>query len=91
MGYVNRLVAIENDLAAVGHVVDEKERKRALLRGLRQDFATTAKVIRLMDMSFTKAVSELVVEEGASVAEHSVSIATGFDTALTAAQSGRHS
>ena len=42
-------------------------------------------------MGFTEAVFELVVEEGASVAEHSVSIATESDTALTSVQSGRHS
>ena len=63
MEYMNRLVEIENDLAGVGHILDEKDKIRSLLRGLREEFEA-GKVIRAMEISFTKAVSELVIEEG---------------------------
>lgn len=64
MEYVNRLVEIENDLAGLGHILDEKDKIRSLLRGLREVLEVTDKVIRAMEMSSTKAVSELVIEEG---------------------------
>ena len=64
MAFVNRLVKLESDLASVGHSLHEKEKSRALLRGLRGEFETTAKVMRAVDMSFTKDVAELIVEEG---------------------------
>ena len=87
MCYVNRLVALENDLSSVGHSLDEKEKKRALLRGLREEFQITAKVIRAMDMNFTKAVSELVVEEGSQGFEPSSEKCS--ETALTTVHTGK--
>ena len=87
MAFVNRLVELENDLASVGHSLDRKEKRRALLRGLRGEFETTAKVIRAVDMSFTKAVAELVVEEGSlELAETTVGSSV---TALATVSSGR--
>lgn len=64
MSYVNRLTEIENELATVGHSLDESEKRRSLLRGLRDEFNVTARVIRAMLITFTKAVSKLAVEEG---------------------------
>ena len=64
MTYVNRLMSIENSLAAVGHALTEKDRIRALLKGLRSEFDVTAKVIRVMNQSFSQAVADLVTEEG---------------------------
>ena len=64
MTYVNQLTEIENELATVGHSLDESEKRRSLLRGLRDEFSVTARVIRAMNMNFKKEVSELVVEEG---------------------------
>ena len=64
MAYVNRLIELENQLASIGHSLSDKDKIRSLLRGLSSDFEVTAKVIRAMDFSFTKAVSELVIGEG---------------------------
>ena len=80
MEYVNRLVSVENDLAGVGHVLNEKDKIRALLRGLREEYEVTAKVIRAMNTSFTKAVSELVIEEGSQNSQHNQVV----DTTATA-------
>ena len=88
MSYVNLLVSMENDLAAIGHSIDEKEKKRSLLRGLREEFQTTAKVIRAVDMSFTRAVSELLIEEGSHVVDQSLSAETGTEAALATSEGG---
>ena len=74
MEYVNRLVEVENNLEGVGHVLSEKDKIRALLIGLREEYEVTAKVIRAMDMCFTKAVSELVIEEGSQNSQHNESV-----------------
>ena len=85
MEYVNRLVEVENDLAGVGHLLDQKEKIRALLRGLSENFEVTAKVTRAMNMSFTKAVSELVVEEVSRTLQN-VEASGGPSTALSTIQ-----
>ena len=61
MSYGNRLIAIESDLASVGHTVFEKEKQRALLRGLRDEFGITDRVIRALDSSFNESFSKLVL------------------------------
>ena len=58
MSYANRLVSVENYLAAIGHSIDQKDKKRSLLKGRRREFQTTAKGIRAVTMSFTRAFSE---------------------------------
>lgn len=69
MSYVNRLVEIENKLVSIGHRVDNEEKLRALLRGLRSEFGVTAKVVRVTDKTFSEAVSQLVVDEGTIVVD----------------------
>ena len=61
-------------MAGVGQVLREKDKIRALLSGLREEFEVIAKVIRAMDMCFTKAVSELVTEEGSQNSQHKESV-----------------
>lgn len=75
-------------MASAGHCLDEKAKKRSLLRVLREGFATTAKVIRAMDMNFTKALSELVVEEGSGDVELSTDDSSA--TAMATVHHGKH-
>lgn len=66
MQYVNRMTVIENKLATIGHAITSVEKKRALLRGLSEDFAITVEVIRATGKNFTEAVAHLVVHEATS-------------------------
>ena len=83
MSYVNRIIAIENDLASVGHKVCEKEKQRPLLRGLRNEFGITCRVIRALDTSLNESVSKLVLEEGSPEVENDHQDHLSASTALT--------
>lgn len=63
INYVNRLKAPENKLAEIGHIVGEDEKRRALLKGLREKFSITAAVIRATEKAVNQAISELVTFE----------------------------
>lgn len=63
MGYVNCITELENKLAGVGHMIEETEKKRVLLRGLLEEFHVTAEVIRATELSFDGAFSRLVTTE----------------------------
>lgn len=63
MSYVNRLRELENKLAEIGSHEKDKEKGRALLRGLRDEFNITAEVIRATDKSIPEAISLLVIQE----------------------------
>lgn len=45
MSCVNRMVEMENELAAIGHSPSEKGNKHTLLRGLIEEFSVTVGVI----------------------------------------------
>lgn len=66
MQYVNRMKELENKLMAVGHAVKDAEQKRVLLRGLRDEFAVTAGVIRATNKSLQEAIGLLVIQEADS-------------------------
>ena len=63
MEYVNRLIEVENRLAAIGKPVEKEEKKRALLRGLTDDFSVPAQVIRAMAKTRSEAIGMLVTHE----------------------------
>ena len=83
ISYVNRLIGIENDLASVGHAVCQKEKQRASLRGVRDEFVITGGVIRALDSSFNESVSKLVLEEGSREVENDHQDPLSASTALT--------
>ena len=88
MQYVNRLTDLENMLASVGHSLSEKERKRALLRGLRDEFQVMRKVLTVTNSSIEDAISQLVLEE-ISLTEGSGKTVQNESTALTTATRDR--
>lgn len=61
--FANRIESIVNELAAVGHIIREMEKKRAILRGLTTDFAVAAQVIRTGTKKYSEAVADLVIFE----------------------------
>lgn len=61
--FVNLMIELESKLAGVGHPLSDADKKRALLRGLRSEFAVTAGVIRATEKSFNDAVGLLVIVE----------------------------
>lgn len=69
MSYVNRLKILENKLAEIGHIVDDDEKRRALLKGLREEFSVTAAVIRATEKGIGKAIGELVTFEATLLME----------------------
>ena len=63
MDFVNRLILIENKLAAVGHAIPVEKKRRVFLRGIRDEFSVAVQVIRSTGVSFEKAVADLVIFE----------------------------
>lgn len=63
MSYASKLRELENKLAEIGSPVTDKEKRRALLRGLREELNVTAEVIRATDKSLVESISLLVVQE----------------------------
>ena len=63
MTYVNRLKHLENKLAEVGHNISKTEKRRTLLRGLREEFAVTAEVVRATEKDVSEAIAQLIVFE----------------------------
>lgn len=61
--FVNRLTLVENQLYDVGHILKEGDKKRALLRGLRDEFKVTAEVVRITGKGLSEAISQLVMAE----------------------------
>ena len=68
MKYVNRLKEVENKLSEIGHVLNVEEKHRTLLRGITDEVAVTAAVIRGTDKRLTEAIAQLFVYE-ATIAE----------------------
>lgn len=60
--YVNRLTEIEHKLDVVGHITCERDRKRALLRGLRTEFTIVKTVLTVIETGIEGAISKLVLE-----------------------------
>ena len=83
MSYVNRLIVVENDLASVSHTLCEKEKDRAFLRGLGDEFGITGRFISALDSSFNESVSKLVLEEGTREVENDHQDHLSASTALT--------
>lgn len=63
MAYVNRLTDIENELAAVGKLQTENEKRRSLLRGLTKKFKLPVQVIRALEKGRSEAIELLVTYE----------------------------
>ena len=63
MDFVNRIKTLENKLAAVGYTVDADEKRRVLLRGVREEYSIPVQVIRSIGLGFDKATSDLIVFE----------------------------
>ena len=64
MAYVSRLAVIENRLCGIGYNITETDLVRAILRGLRNDFAVTADIIRGMNTNRSAAIGLLMNKEG---------------------------
>ena len=64
MAYASRLCVIENRLSGVGYRLSEMDKVRAVLRGLRKEFAVTAEVIRGMNADRSTAIGLLMSKEG---------------------------
>lgn len=64
MSYVSKLRELENKLAEIGNPVSEKEKRRALLRGAREELKLSVEVIRATDKTLAESISLLVVQEG---------------------------
>lgn len=63
MSYVSELSELENKLTETGKPVPEKEKCRALLRGLRDDLKVSVEVIRATDKPLAESISLLVVQK----------------------------
>ena len=63
MKYTNKIENLVNELAAAGHPISSLEKKRALLRGLREEFSVVAQVIRTTGKDYDEAVSQLIIHE----------------------------
>ena len=63
MDFVNRIKALENNLAAVGYTVDSDEKRTILLRGVREEYSIPAQVIRSSGLEFDKDISDLILFE----------------------------
>lgn len=63
MAFVNQLQEIENKQSEVGHHISNKEKLRALLRGLRSEFNVSAEVIRATEKPFNEAAAQLILHE----------------------------
>lgn len=63
MTYINRLSEVENKLAAVGHIVTDSEKRKALLRGLQEEYSTMVGVIRAWNKSYYDSITVLVTQE----------------------------
>ena len=63
MDFVNRIKTLENKLAAVGYTVDADEKRRILLRGVREEYSIPVQVIRSSGLEVDKAISDLIVSE----------------------------
>lgn len=61
--YSNKIENLVNELAAAGHIVTNLEKKRALLRGLREEFSVMCQVIRSTGKDYEEAVSQLIIHE----------------------------
>lgn len=63
MSYANRLTNMVNKLAAVGHSIPESDKKRVLLRGLREEYSVTVGVVRVTRKKFSEAIADLTTQE----------------------------
>lgn len=63
MKYVNRAVEVENKITAVGHKLDEADKKCVLVRALRSEFEIIAGVVRATSKTIQEAIGLLVIEE----------------------------
>lgn len=62
--YVDRLTEVENKLNSVGHMISESDKKRSLLRKLREDLKIISGVVRATDKTLQEAIGLLrVVQE----------------------------
>ena len=63
MDYVNRLKMVENQLYDIGHLLSDADKKRALLRGLREEYKVTAEVVRVTGKTLSEAIAQLIMVE----------------------------
>lgn len=63
MLYVNMISSLENKLAAIGYEIPMDEKRRVLLRGLRDEFSVIIGVVRATNKTFEEAVAQLVTQE----------------------------
>ena len=89
MQYVNRMKELQNKLTAVGHTVDNAEKKRILLRGLRAEFAVTVGVIRATEKSVQDSVGLLVIHEAEGTVSK-VNAPAKLEQAFPVTNSGRN-
>lgn len=61
--YSNNIDNFVNELAATGHTVTNLEKKRVLLRGLRDEFLVMWNVFRSTEKEYDEAVSQLIIQE----------------------------
>lgn len=57
MAHVNHLTNMVNIMEEVGHFIPESNKKRVLLRGVRDEYAVTASVIRATGKTFSLAIA----------------------------------
>ena len=82
--YRAQLSEIEAKLTAVGYAPNDEEKLRALLRGLRPEFAITAEVIRATNKSLVEGLALLINKEATIYNDSSnISKATALQTQTT--------
>lgn len=61
--YLNRLTDVENKLASIGKPVDSDQKRRALVRGLSDEFDLIADMIRKLAKDSSSAIGMLVTKD----------------------------
>ena len=87
--YVNRLTECENKLSAIGHSLTDKDKKRALSRGLPDEFNIIAGVIRATNKNIQESIGLLIVQEAENNSNQSNAASSTSTPAFTAQFKGR--
>ena len=89
--YGNRLDMLVNELASTGHKVSEDKKKRALLRGLRNEFEIMTQVIRVTEKKYAEAVALLIIQESTSSSKDECKALVSFkkDSEVSCSHCGR--
>lgn len=61
--YSNTIENLLNQLSAAGHIFPNLEKKRAILRGLRDEFSVMSQVIRIAGKEYDEVLSQLIIDE----------------------------